>query len=145
MLTIFFLWENELPVFHAPFLDANAAQERGMEMIWQYMIWQYKRRRHDPNSHDAVTAYHESTRRENFFEILLNQPEIGLYLPFSDWFGTKQMSVWFQINGKMVNTIWFRSNLLRFRNKLEKKYWKNWKAYWNKCKYNSNLVYLKKI
>ena len=37
-----------------------------------------------------------------------------LYLPFSDWFGTKQMSVWFQINLKMVRTIWFRFELIRF-------------------------------
>ena len=34
-------------------------------------------------------------------------PEIRLYLPLSDWFGTKWKSVWFQINRKMVNTIWF--------------------------------------
>ena len=33
-----------------------------------------------------------------FFEILLNQPEIRLYLPFSDRFGSKRTSVWFQIN-----------------------------------------------
>ena len=28
-----------------------------------------------------------------FLEILLYQPEIRLYLPFSDWFGTKRMSL----------------------------------------------------
>ena len=42
-----------------------------------------------------------------FFEILLNQPKIRLYLPFSGWFGPKLTSVWFQINRKMVNIIWF--------------------------------------
>jgi len=48
-------------------------------------------------------------------EILSNQPEIRLYLAFSDWFGTKRTSVWIQINLKMVNTIWFRVDLTRFR------------------------------
>ena len=40
-----------------------------------------------------------------FFEILLNQPEVSMYLPFSDWFGTKPTSVWIQINRNTVNTI----------------------------------------
>ena len=40
-----------------------------------------------------------------FLEILLNQPDIRLYLPFSDWLGTKWTSVWFQIIQKMVYTI----------------------------------------
>ena len=46
--------------------------------------------------------------QRNIFQILLNQTEIRLYLPFSDWYGTKRTSVWFQINLKMVNTIWFK-------------------------------------
>ena len=50
-----------------------------------------------------------------FFEILLNQTEIRLYLTFSDWYGTKQTSIWFQINRKMVNNIWFWFDLIRFR------------------------------
>ena len=41
----------------------------------------------------------------NLFEILLNQTEIRLYLPFSDRFGTSRTSVWFKIIRKMVNTI----------------------------------------
>ena len=49
------------------------------------------------------------------FEILLNYTKIRLYLPFSDWFGSKQTSFWFQINLKMVNTIGFQFDLLRFR------------------------------
>ena len=49
-----------------------------------------------------------------FLEILLNQPEIRLYLPFSDWFRIKRTSVWFQINRTMENTIWFRFDLIRF-------------------------------
>ena len=31
--------------------------------------------------------------QKNLFEILLNQTEIRLYLPFSDWFSTKRTSV----------------------------------------------------
>ena len=55
--------------------------------------------------------------QRNLFEILLNQPEIRLYLQISDWFGTKWTSVWFQINRKMVNTIWFLVDLIIFREK----------------------------
>ena len=57
----------------------------------------------------------EQLHTENFFEILLNQPKIRLYLTFSDLFGTKQTLVWFQINWKLVNTIWFRVDLIIFR------------------------------
>ena len=53
--------------------------------------------------------------QKKLFKIILNQPEIRLYLPFSDWFGTKQTSVCLQINRKMVNTIWFQIDLIRFR------------------------------
>ena len=53
--------------------------------------------------------------QRNLFQILVNQPEIGLYLPFSDWFGTQTdiVRLLFQINRKMVNTIWFRFDLLK--------------------------------
>ena len=51
----------------------------------------------------------------NLFVILLNQTEIRMYLPYSDWFGTKRRSVRLQINQKMVNTIWIRFDLIRFR------------------------------
>ena len=34
----------------------------------------------------------------NLFRILLNQTEIRLYIPCTDWFGTKLPAVWFQIN-----------------------------------------------
>ena len=44
-----------------------------------------------------------------------NLSKIRLYLPFFDWFGNKRTSVWIQINRKMVNTIWFRVDLIRFR------------------------------
>ena len=47
------------------------------------------------------------THTEKFFWILLNQSKIRLYLPFSDWFGSKRNSVWIQFNRKMVNAIWF--------------------------------------
>ena len=63
--------------------------------------------------------------QRNIFEIACNQPEINLkmgytifkirlYIPFSGWFGTKRMSIWFQVNLKMVRTIWFRVDLIRF-------------------------------
>ena len=52
--------------------------------------------------------------QRNLFEILLNLPEIRLYLPFSDGFETKWTSVCFQINRKIVNTIWFLFDLTRF-------------------------------
>ena len=35
---------------------------------------------------------------EKYFWFLLNQTEIGLYIPFADWFGTNFKSVWLQIN-----------------------------------------------
>ena len=53
--------------------------------------------------------------QRNLFEILINQPEIRLYLPFSDWFVTKRTSIWIQIIRKMVNTIWFQVDLIRFQ------------------------------
>ena len=56
--------------------------------------------------------------RINIFEILLNQTEIRLYLQFSDWFETKRTTVWLKINRKMVNTIWFLFDLIRFRKDL---------------------------
>ena len=49
-----------------------------------------------------------------FFEILLHQTEIRMHLQFSDGFGTKRTSVWFQIHRKIVNTIWFRFDSVRF-------------------------------
>ena len=52
--------------------------------------------------------------QRNIFQILLNQTGIRLYLPFSEWFGSKQRSVWFQINRKMVNTISLRVDLIKF-------------------------------
>ena len=53
--------------------------------------------------------------QKNISEILLNQTEIRLYLPFPDRFWTKRWSVWFQINRKMVNTIWFRIDLIKLQ------------------------------
>ena len=62
-----------------------------------------------------ISRGNASRNRTAHREILLNQTEIRLYLPFSDWFGTKQTYVWFQINRRMINTIWFRFYLIRFR------------------------------
>ena len=38
--------------------------------------------------------------QRNIFDILINQTEIR-FLPFSNWFETKQTSIWFQINREM--------------------------------------------
>ena len=51
-------------------------------------------------------------------EIFSNQTEIRLCLPFSDWFGIKQAFFWFQINRKLVITIWLRFILPRLRRDL---------------------------
>ena len=52
---------------------------------------------------------------EKYFRNVIKSNQNQIVLPFSDWFGTIRMSVWFQINRKMVNTIWFRFDLIRFR------------------------------
>ena len=51
--------------------------------------------------------------QSNRILIIVESIEIRLYIPFSDWFGTKY--VWIQTNQKMLNTIWFRVDLIRFR------------------------------
>ena len=65
-------------------------------------------------SHSSANVKIWCTRR-NIFQILLNRTELRLYLPFSDWFETKRTSVWFQIDRKIVNTIWYRFDLIRSR------------------------------
>ena len=57
----------------------------------------------------------ERYTKENLFEILWNESEIRSCVPFSDWFGTKRTFLWLQINRKMVNTISFRVDLIRFK------------------------------
>ena len=52
--------------------------------------------------------------QSNIFEILLNQTKSRLYSPCTDWFRTKRTFFWFQINRKMVNTVWFQFDLIRF-------------------------------
>ena len=69
----------------------------------------------NPLHRDTLVFLQQMCTQRNIFEILLNQPEIRLYIPFFDWFGSKRTSVWFQINGKMVYIIWFRVDLIRFR------------------------------
>ena len=44
---------------------------------------------------------------ENKFLNLVKSIKIGLYLIFSDWFGTKRNTVWLQINWKIINKIRF--------------------------------------
>ena len=45
----------------------------------------------------------KDTHREIFFEILSNQPEIRLYLPFSDWFGTANGQCPFAVPNQSVH------------------------------------------
>ena len=55
---------------------------------------------------ESISLNVQRCTQKNHLEIWLTQPEIRLYLPFSDWFGT---------NRCMVNTILFRFDLIRFR------------------------------
>ena len=71
--------------------------------------------RHDQQTTCLVFLWREQYTERNFFEILLYEPGIRLYLSFSDWFGSKRTSVWFHINRKMINTIWFRVDLIKLR------------------------------
>ena len=91
-------------VYREPEVQMGLHYSERLEPLWQLMTKKFQSRK-------AVSLY---TQR-NFSGVLLNQPEIMLYLPFSDWFGSKRTSVWIQINRKMVNTIWFQVDLIRFR------------------------------
>ena len=68
----------------------------------------------DRYNYSSLVANNTCTQR-NLFEILLFQPEIRLYLPLADSFATNQTTVWFQIIQKMLNTIRFRVDVIRFR------------------------------
>ena len=63
----------------------------------------------------TILVHTKTHAQRIFFEIILNQTKIRLYLSFSNLFGTKFTSVWFQISRKKVNTIWFRFDLIRFQ------------------------------
>ena len=84
-----FILDSSIPLYRE-----MPASGTSISVAWAYVRWSYTQR--------------------NLFKILLNQTEIRLYLPFSNWFGTKWTFVWFQINRKMVNTIWLRFNLIKF-------------------------------
>ena len=62
------------------------------------------------NCSDSYTVY---TQR-NLFQILLDQPEIRLYLPYSDWFGTANGHCLFAVPNQSetskYNLIWFGFN-----------------------------------
>jgi len=51
---------------------------------------------------------------EKYFRNLIKSNRNQIVLTIFRLFGTKRMSVWFHINRKMVNTIWFQFDLLRF-------------------------------
>ena len=53
--------------------------------------------------------------QKNRLLILAESTGKRLYLPFSVRFGTKRNSDWFQINRKIVNTIWLLPNLTILR------------------------------
>ena len=55
------------------------------------------------------------THAEIFSKSYCINPKSDCIYHFPDWFGSKQTSVWIQINRKMVNTIWFRVDLIRFQ------------------------------
>ena len=57
--------------------------------------------------------FHLLCNQRNLFEIILNQPEIRLYIPFLYWFASKRTSIWMSVS--TINTIWFRVDLMRFR------------------------------
>ena len=74
-------------------------------------------------SDDLISQYDRSIRHGEIFlfsrrthrDILLSQPEIRLYLPFSDWFGTRnrrpfgvqnQSTIWYQFE-----LIWHQKNV----------------------------------
>ena len=80
----------------------SMTSDKKLQDIWQ-IVWR---------------VYCQCYTQRNIFEILLNQTEIRLYIPFSDWFEAKRTSVWFQINRKMLNKIWFLFDLIRFRKKI---------------------------
>ena len=52
--------------------------------------------------------------QRNRLLILVRSPETRLYWLFSEFIWRHTESVWLQINRKMVNTIWFRFDLMRF-------------------------------
>ena len=62
----------------------------------------------------VLTDYCTYTQR-NISGILLNKTGIRLYLPCTDWFGTRRTFAWFKINRCMVNTILFGFDSIWFR------------------------------
>ena len=97
-----------------------------LKQLWkiQFISWRMCQKRKSQHqvwgairSFDDSNFYLNNTQR-NVFEILLNQTEITLYLPCTDWFGTANVHCAFAVlnkSRKMVNTIWFWFDLIRFR------------------------------
>ena len=70
----------------------------------------------------------QKVHAEKYFLNLIKSNRNQIYFPFPDWFRTKRTSVWFQINQKMVYTIWFWVDLIRFRKDLSvclEQLWRN--------------------
>ena len=51
---------------------------------------------------------------EKYFPNLIESTRNQIVFTIFDWFGTKRTSDWFQTNRKMINTIWFRVDSIRF-------------------------------
>ena len=60
------------------------------------------------------TKQRRSQFTNKYFRNLVYQTKIRLHSSFWDRFGIKRNSIWFQINRKMVNPIWFRYDSTRF-------------------------------
>ena len=83
------------------------------DTLWGFLGWpSILEAAHDVERDSSLS---DSIARENE-KILSNQTEIRLYLPFSAWIGqqTDNVRLLFQINRKMVDTILFRFDLIRF-------------------------------
>ena len=89
---------------------AYTREPRSRLFIWtkRYSVWFIR------EIELSVRSYSFPIER-NHFSVSLTIFLSRLYLPYSDWFGTKRTSVRFKINRTMVNTIWFRVDLIRFR------------------------------
>ena len=73
-------------------------------------------------THDCrnLLESHSRTATHRETEINTLKPKSDCIYRISDWYGTKRMSVWFQINWIMLDAIWFRFDLMKFRKDFSK-------------------------
>ena len=84
---------------------------RFFQLLPIYLLVMQTMRSERPTKFTSARLFRGCTHTEKSFQ---NHIEIRLYLPLNDCFGTKRTSVWIQINRKMLYTIWFRFDLIRF-------------------------------